>query len=74
MKNGPLLQVASGHFDVLLTVDRNLALPQNLQGLRIAVIAMVAVSNRLGDLRPLMDQVRQALSNVRPGEILRVGG
>jgi len=53
-KNGDLLQAASGRFDVFLTVDRNIAFQQNLQGLRIAVVAMVAKSNRLRDVRPLV--------------------
>jgi hypothetical protein len=74
LKNGALLQAAAGRFDVLLTVDRNIAFQQNLQGLRIAIIAMVATSNRLRDLRPLMGEVRQALSQVKPGEVGRVGG
>ena len=72
-KNGALLEAASGPFDVFLTVDRNIAFQQNLQGLRIGVVAMVAKSNRLKDLRPLMAQVRQALSRVQPGVVLKVG-
>ena len=74
LKNGELLRVASGSFDVLLTVDRNLAFQQNLTDLGIAVIAMVAKSNRLRDLRPLMSQVRDALVRAKSGEVIRVGG
>ena len=73
-KNGALLQAADGRFDVFLTVDRNIPFQQNLQGLRIAVIAMVAKSNRFKDLRPLMAQVRQALLKAKAGAVLRVGG
>jgi hypothetical protein len=74
LKNGALLQAADGRFDVLLTVDRNIAFQQNLQGLQIAIIAMVATSNRLRDLRPLMSEVRKTLSQVKSGEVRRVGG
>src|SRR5262245_35400574 len=74
LKNGELLRVASASFDVLLTVDRNIAFQQNLKGLRIAVVAMVAKSNRYRDLRPMMAQVRDALPGVKPGEVVRVGG
>ena len=74
MKNGALLQVASGRFDVFLTVDRNIPFQQNLRGLKIGVLAMMAPSNRLVDLRPLMSQVRQALPKVRAGQVSRVGG
>mgnify|MGYP001606492149 CR=1 FL=1 len=73
-KNGALLQVAAGRFDVLLTVDRNIAFQQNLRGLSIEVLASVVSSNRLVDIRPLMVQVRQALPKVRAGQVLRVGG
>jgi predicted nuclease of predicted toxin-antitoxin system len=59
LKNGALLQAAAGQFDVLLTVDGNIAFQQNPRGLNIAIIAMVATSNRLRDLRPLMGEVRQ---------------
>jgi hypothetical protein len=74
LKNGALLRAAAGRFDVLLTVDRSIAFQQNLRGLSIGVLAMVVPSNRLVDIRPLMAQVRQALSKVRAGQVLRVGG
>ena len=72
-KNGALLWAANGRFDVLLTVDRNIAFQQNLEGLQIAVVAMVAKSNRFRDLRPLMPDVREALLDAKPGAVLRVG-
>lgn len=37
IKNGDLLTLASEHFDVFLTVDRNLAFQQNLAGVSIAI-------------------------------------
>jgi uncharacterized protein DUF5615 len=72
LKNGDLLRVAAGRFDVLLTVDRNIAFQQNLRGLSIAVVAMVARSNRLDDLRPVMVEVRRVLPGVRAGQVIRV--
>jgi hypothetical protein len=74
LKNGELLRVAAGQFDVLLTVDRNIAYQQNLRGLAIGVLAMVVPTNRLVDIRPLMAQVRHDLPRVRAGQVLRVGG
>jgi predicted nuclease of predicted toxin-antitoxin system len=74
LKNGALMRVAAQRFDVLLTVDRNIAFQQNLTGLSIGVIAIVARSNRLIDLRPLMTEVRKALPKVQAGQVLRVGG
>ena len=74
LKNGELLRVAAGRFDVLLTVDRNIAFQQDLRGLSIGVLAMVVTSNRLVDIRPIMSKVREALPKVRAGEVTRVGG
>ena len=47
---------------------------QNLSGLSICVVVMMAPSNDVDDLRPLLSGVEQALTGVRPGEIIRVGG
>jgi hypothetical protein len=52
IKNGELLALASGQFDVFVTVDRNLAFQQNIGVLPIAVIVLRAKSNRLNDLKP----------------------
>jgi len=54
IKNGALLALASQQFDVFVTVDRNLAFQQNLEGLSIAVIVLRAHTNRLADLKPLI--------------------
>ena len=53
-RNGELLRLAEREFDVFLTVDRNLQQEQNLASV------LVARSNRLDDLRPLMNTVRIA--------------
>ena len=72
-KNGELLQLAAGRFDVLITVDRNFTYQQNLSGLSIAVVSLTARSNRLPELLPLMPEVRRVLLGIRPGEVRRVG-
>ena len=50
IKNGQLLRKAAGIFDVLITVDRNLAFQQNPQELPMPVIVIHSPSNRLKDL------------------------
>jgi hypothetical protein len=40
--NGDLLARAAQHFDVFITVDRNLSFQQNLAGIAIAVLVMRA--------------------------------
>ena len=71
-KNGELLRLADGKFDVLLTIDRGFAFQQNTKGLQICVICLAARSNRIKDLRPLMPKVRFHLDNIQPGRIVRV--
>ena len=73
MKNGELLQLAAGHFDVFLTVDAAIEHQQNIGSLALGVIALKAHSNRIEDLRPLMPRVRQLLATIGPGRWERVG-
>jgi hypothetical protein len=74
IKNGALLKLADGSFDAFLTVDQGIAFQQNLSGLTISVVVMLAASNDADDLRPLLPAVEQVLADVRPGEVRRVGG
>ncbi len=54
-KNGELLALmASDDFEVLLTVDQNLRHQQNLSANGVGIIVLVAPTNRMADLRPLM--------------------
>jgi hypothetical protein len=69
LSNGRLLVAANPHFDVLLTVDKNLVRQQDLAGLRIAVIILRARSNKIEDLGPLMPQVLLLLASVQPGTV-----
>ena len=74
VQNGQLLRTADGKFDVLLTVDQGVQYQQKMTGLTISVVIMVAPSNDVDDLRPLLSQVAEALTRIQPGQILRVGG
>jgi hypothetical protein len=72
-KNGTLLalMVAQG-FEVLITVDQNLRHQQNLAMLGVAVIVLVAASNRLADLVPLMPAAQLALNSINPGDVVEI--
>ena len=59
--NGELLALAAVDFDVFVTSDRNLSYQQNLSTFNIAVIVLVAASNRFGDLRPLVPRLLEVL-------------
>ena len=69
IKNGELLALASAQFDVFVTVDRNLAFQQNLDTLPIAVVVMQAKSNRLAELRRLVQRLLSAVDFAKHGTI-----
>jgi len=72
-ENGELLTLAEGKFDVLVTLDTNLNYQQNLTGHRIAIVILLARSNRLDHLSPLFPACAEALAIIKPGDIVRVG-
>ncbi len=72
LKNGQLLARAGREFDVLLTVDQGLQFQQNLRSADLAIVVLTAASNDIEDLRPLMPEVRQRLSTLRAGDILKL--
>lgn len=74
IKNGALLKLADGQFDALLTVDQGIEYQHNFSGFTISLVVMLAASNDVDDLRPLLPGVEQALASMRTGIILRVGG
>jgi hypothetical protein len=59
IKNGLLLTLAEKDFDVFITVDKNLSFQQNLPKFNIAVLVLHATSNRLADLKPLVQRYSQ---------------
>lgn len=73
-KNGELLQLMFQEgFTILLTTNQNLRYQQNLHQAGVAVVVLVAPSNRLLDLVPLIPDVRNVLSGISPGEVIEVG-
>jgi predicted nuclease of predicted toxin-antitoxin system len=60
--NRELVALASEHFDVFVTVDRNLSFQRNLTSLPIAVVVLRAKANRRADLNPLSQSFWQQLN------------
>jgi hypothetical protein len=71
-ENGELLRLASAEFDVFLTADQNLDEQRNVSHHDIAIIVLVARSNRLDDLIPLVPRLLELLPTVRSGRVHRV--
>jgi predicted nuclease of predicted toxin-antitoxin system len=73
LKNGELLSAAeAAGFEVLVTVDRNIPDQQNLDDRKIALMILIAPTNRLRDLRPLIPAALAALNVLLPGQVERV--
>ena|SRR5207244_314351 len=72
-RNGELLQLmAAASFEAFVTVDQNLRHQQNLKATKIAVVVLVAPTNRLADLVPLVPKLHAALAAVQPGDYVEV--
>ncbi len=73
-KNGELLRLMNQEgFTILLTTDQNLRYQQNLEQFGVAVVVLVARSNRLPDLVPLIPDTRSVLGTIALGEVIEVG-
>ena|SRR5437773_1773236 len=73
LKNGELLTRASDRFESLITADRNIRYQQNLNKLQVAVVVLVAKSNRIEHLRKLLPELRDVLSSLQPRAFVQVG-
>ena len=70
--NGELLRLASSEFDVFVTADQNLEFQQNVSDYDIAIVVLVAPSNRLADLVPLAPRILDVMQSMEPGSLVRV--
>lgn len=72
VRNGELLTLASQEFNVFLTADQSLEYQQNLASVPIAIVVLVAASNRLEAYAPMASKLREAIEGARPGAITKV--
>jgi len=71
-KNGELLRLITGAFDVFITFDKQMEYQQNLKNLSIGIIVLSAKKNRLDFLLPLMPSVQKALETIQPSDVMRI--
>lgn len=71
IQNGRLLRLIaeSGHYDVLLTMDKSLPHQQQIGGLPFAIVVLRAKSNRYEDTQPLMPEVLHRMGGFQPGRV-----
>ena len=72
-KNGELLTLAEGRWNVLLTSDRNIKYQQNMTGRSLSILILCAKSNRMKDLLPLLPACAQALLSIQTGQVVEIG-
>jgi len=70
IRNGNLLDLMVGRFQLLITTDKNLPFQQNLLKRQISVIGLP--SNRIGILKRLMARIALAIDKISPGEFVKL--
>ncbi len=72
LKNGELLECAEKEFDVFLTGDRNLSFQQRTGKFNIAIIVLQTGNTQLRNCLPMLPQVHDLLSVIKPGQVVVV--
>jgi hypothetical protein len=70
LKNGDLLAVAEGQFDVFVTTDKNLRYQQNLQGRKLAVLLLP--SNQVPIVERLINDIEAKLMTIQAGDFIAI--
>jgi predicted nuclease of predicted toxin-antitoxin system len=73
IKNGDLLALAEKEFDAFITVDRKLAMQQDLTKVKMAVLLLRARTNRLDDIRSLAAELLEKLPRASAGVLTMIG-
>lgn len=71
-KNGELLELMSGIYEVFITVDSNMQYQHVLEQAHVGFILLSAPNNKLETLVPLMSQVETALETIQPGQVVTI--
>ena len=66
LKNGDLLRLAEGKFDLFITSDQNIRYQQNLAGRRIPILQLS--TNKLRRILAASTIIQDAVLNIGPGE------
>ena len=70
IKNGDLLRLAEGEFDLCITSDQNIRYQQNLAGRRIAILELS--TNKLRRLHAAMALIKSAVDGLRAADYRRL--
>ena len=70
IKNGELLRLAEGEFDLFITSDQGIQYQQNLAGRRIAILELS--TNKLRRLTAAAELIRSTVAAMNAGEFRRL--
>ena len=70
IRNGELLDLAEGEFDLFITADQGVRYQQNLAGRQIAILELS--TNKLRLIEAAAGQIRQAVDSIGPIEFRRL--
>jgi hypothetical protein len=68
IKNGALLDLMAGKFQILITTDKNFPFQQNLKQRQIS--AVVIPTNDVPSVIEMLPQIESALATIAPGEFI----
>lgn len=68
-QNGELLRLAEKSFDVLVTNDQNMEHQQAISQFDLAFIVLIAPTNDIVDLLPLIPALNEILKTIKAGTI-----
>lgn len=71
-QNGELLRLAESEFDVLVTNDQNIEHQQNIERFELAFVVLVAPTNDIVDLIPLMPDLNAIVPSLLPGTLTKL--
>jgi hypothetical protein len=72
VKNGMLLLLAEESFDVFVTGDQNIPHQQNLRRTTLGIVLLRTSGTRFKDIQPHIQEIRDAIGRVAPGELVYV--
>ena len=70
VKNGDLLQLAEGEFDLFITSDQSIRYQQNLAGRHIPILELS--TNDLHRIQAAVVALQAAVAAIHPGEFLKI--
>lgn len=74
-KNGLLMRsMRDEQFDVFITADHSIPDQQNLKKLKSAVVVLLVMTTRLGNLVKLVDRINAALDQIEVGTAVIING